>query len=124
MNLEEFTGLTYLETSHDEFYGTVIEKIGLSSVMNYVPFSNETLEKAYEEDKHFNTRETPIKTWDNATGTIEQSGLPYGLAHLLTQNGINQFSTAQCVCILKCAARQTVLAIQSAKQYLQAKEGE
>lgn len=97
-----------------EYMARVIDKLGIENIKPYIPFDMKTLLQHYQNgDVHFNR--TNIRTWDNAGGyyTTQSTGTGkfdyhlkgYGLGYFLRHNGINVFSPADIVCILKEAAR-------------------
>ena len=111
--LSQFVGLKEFETDFNVYYGAIIDKLGgPDAIRPYIPFSDEDLEKSLAEDEHFNTKLTPIHSWDRATGITYQNGKriqtapPSGLLPLLVAHGITHVSQASCVCILKEAARR------------------
>lgn len=95
------------------FYNTIVKSIGVDKVAQHLPFPMDVLVKAYKQDKHFNTKATPIAWWDNATGIYKEScssTAPYiisgtGLTYLLRKEKITNYSLAECVCLLKECAR-------------------
>lgn len=92
---------------HKEKYQYIINLLGYDKVKNCLPFSLEEIKKALKTDKYLNN--LPIKTWDNAGGW-EQRGadmirIGSRLQNLLLSRGINAYSPASCVCILKECAR-------------------
>ena len=104
--LEEKYGVDYRkaylngEITHEEYYGIVIDFLGgIDAVVNYVPFDIETLKKSYQENEHFNTKITPLRTWDFGATNIR---------NLYYQFGINCASVSDGVCILKQAARRMI----------------
>ena len=114
MDLQEFTGMNYLETPADEYYSAVVEKIGLDAIMQHVPFSMMVLREAYAKDKAFNTAETPLSRWDAATGmrvmpNNQVQTVGGGIRGLLAVNGVTTLSMGECVCVLKQAAELAVL---------------
>ena len=89
--------------------------IGLDNLRLLMPEDVETLAKKYEKDKNLNN--IPLKLWDAIAGNstyIDKSGRQLyrndssSLKNLLLQNGINTYSPAQLVCILKEAAAEIV----------------
>lgn len=80
-----------------------------------MPGNVETLAKKYEKDNALNN--IPLQQWDAIAGNsafINKSGRQLylsgdsSLKYLLHKNGINEYSPAQLVCILKEAAAEIV----------------
>lgn len=125
MTFSEFVGIdsygkdvaTGEKISHSEKYGRAIRRLGRANVWRYVPYDIDVLVDKYRTDPHFNN--TPIRTWDWAAGfetwinhkagTEEIRWLRSGLSQYMVRQGVNVFSPAECVCILKECARQAVL---------------
>lgn len=111
-DFERTVGMKQIETDHDLFWRTVIEKLGgTDTLRDFVPFSIKTLKAAYAEDKFFNTAKTPLRRWELACGWEEgwqgkmiRIGAP--LQTFLLVKGIRQYSPSDCVCLLKQAAKQ------------------
>lgn len=89
--------------------------IGLDNLRLLMPEDIETLAKKYEKDNALNN--IPLKLWDAIAGNsayIDKSGRQLylsgnsSLKSLLQRNGINEYSPAQLVCILKEAAAEIV----------------
>lgn len=120
MDLNQFAGIPK-ESGRNEFnrfYDKVIEKLGgVAAVRPYIPFGDDVLSNAYEDDRNFNTDRTPLRAWDRATGielpagqsTVRPKITGRGLTRLLMANGIDSVSEAECVCILKRAAERWVV---------------
>lgn len=110
MDLKEFSGLDHLKTDHNEYYGSIVEKLGYERVKNCVPFEFDQIKKAIKSDKHLNN--LPLKQWDFAAGfTVvgdKVSINDFGIRNLMRQNKINCYSVAEGVCILKECARMMV----------------
>lgn len=119
MTFSEFAGLDYLNTDHYVYYHTAIKKLGgTAAIRPYIPFPDEMLQKSYVKDIHFNTNLTPIRQWDNATGiftgyrkSIPPCAVGGGLLQFLICHDITSVSQAECVCILKQAAKEIVEAL-------------
>ena len=98
----------YEDLPHKEKYENVVRDIGYDAVKRCIPFSREQIKKALENgDEHLNS--LPISKWDTASG-FRCSGanctlIRSELTNLYMNIGINAFSCAQGVCILKEAAR-------------------
>lgn len=97
-----------------DYMARVIDKLGIENIKPYIPFDIEELLLFYKKgDVYFN--KTNIRIWDNAGGyyTTQSTGTGrfdyhlkgYGLGYFLRRNGINVFSPADTVCILKETAR-------------------
>ena len=116
MNINERLGISWKDDiPHREKYGRVVALIGLDNLRLLMPEDVETLAKKYEKDKNLNN--IPLKLWDAIAGNstyIDKSGRQLyrndssSLKNLLLQNGINTYSPAQLVCILKEAAAEIV----------------
>ena len=95
---------------HREIYRRAIEYLGgLDAVLPYVPFSLEEIQTAIAYgDVHLNR--LPLKKWDTATGFrrvyMDYTPTYDGITFLLQSKGINGYSCAENVCILKEAARE------------------
>ena len=121
MTLQEFVGLNHLTTDHHIYYHTAIKKLGgTAAIRPYIPFTDEVLQKSYAKDRHFNTNLTPIRQWDNATGiftgyrkSIPPCAVGGGLLQFLIFHDITSVSQAECVCILKQAAKEIVDALSA-----------
>lgn len=106
--------------THREYYAQFVNEATRARVLQ--SFSIETLRKSYAQDEHFNTKLTPMKTWDAMGGYVwrvihgEQVAvqqprtsadiLPIDYT-LLRETGEGA-SNATLVCIYKEAARQLV----------------
>lgn len=106
MNINEFCGVDSLdrfpngtELSHREKYSKVVNAIGLHNVVAYIPATLEELTKKLKQDEYLNNIDLP--KWD---GSAEY---PH-FRRLLQGIGINVYSLADRVCILKQAARMWV----------------
>lgn len=116
MNINERLGISWKDDiPHREKYGRVVALIGLENLKPLMPEDVETLAKKYEKDKNFNN--IPLKLWYAIAGNsayIDKSGRQLylsgnsSLKSLLQRNGINEYSPAQLVCILKEAAAEIV----------------
>lgn len=100
---------TGLELTHEEIYSKIIEVLGgLDVIISYIPFSKAQIIKALKEDRNLNN--LSLRAWDAAAGfKIEcgkLTGYGWGLWDLLARKGITSVSPAECVCILKEAARK------------------
>ena len=105
-SMEEKYGVDYRKEyldgrmSHGEYYDKVIELLdGLDVVSKYVPFDIEKLKRSYKLDEHFNTKITPLRTWNFGAANIR---------NLYYRFGINCASVSDGVCILKQAARRMI----------------
>lgn len=124
MTFSEFVGVdsygrdlaTGEKLSHSEKYGRAIRRLGAAEVWRYVPYDIDVLCDKYRDDPYFNN--TPIRTWDWAAGfetyvdrkskTENIRWLHSGLSQYMVQKGLNIFSPAECVCVLKECARRVV----------------
>lgn len=116
MNINERLGISWKDDiPHREKYGRVVALIGLDNLRLLMPEDIEILAKKYEKDNALNN--IPLKLWDAIAGNsayIDKSGRQLylsgnsSLKSLLQRNGINEYSPAQLVCILKEAAAEIV----------------
>ena len=116
MNIDERLGITWkYDIPFREKYGKVVALIGLENLKPLMPEDIETLAKKYEKDNNLNN--IPIERWDAIAGYsafVDKSGRQLyrsgnsSLKSLLQKNGINEYSPAQLVCILKEAAAEIV----------------
>lgn len=116
MNIDERLGITWKDDMpFREKYGKVVALIGLENLKPLMPEDVETLAKKYEKDNALNN--IPLQRWDAIAGNsafISKSGRQLylsgnsSLKSLLQKNGINEYSPAQLVCILKEAAAEIV----------------
>ena len=100
--------------SHDEMYTVIVNGLGYENVKKFVPFSVKEITNALAKgDKHLNT--LWLRKWDDASGYETVTRLNRqnyvltgtGLASYVRQKGINAFSLAELVCILKrCAVME------------------
>lgn len=112
-NIYDVLGLS-VDTPHRDKYKAYLDFVGFDNVIKYVPFSEEQIAKALEKgDDALNT--LSIKKWDAATGieivrdrkTYASSAIVrgYGVIDALAKAGITAASQAECVSLLKEAAR-------------------
>lgn len=118
MTFDELTGMNHASTDATLFWETAVQKIGRDIIMAYAPFTLDILKKSYLENTSFNTSLTPLRAWDRACGAIipknynptapiQFSG---GLREAVARHtGITSASLSECVCLLKTAARMTVI---------------
>lgn len=116
MNIDERLGITLKDDMpFREKYGKVVALIGLENLKPLMPEDVETLAKKYEKDNALNN--IPLQQWDAIAGNIafvSKSGRQLylssnsSLKYLLHKNGINEYSPAQLVCILKETAAEIV----------------
>lgn len=104
MNIKQFLGLNTFnqnengeEMQHEEIYSTVVNAIGLDTLVPYLPATKDNLEKAYEKDQYLNN--IPLKKWGFAS---------YGVRNELAKIGITSTSISDGVCTLKSAARMYI----------------
>lgn len=116
MNIDGRLGITWKDDiPFREKYGKVVALIGLENLKPLMPEDVETLAKKYEKDNALNN--IPLQRWDAIAGNsafVDKSGRQLyrsgnsSLKSLLRKNGINEYSPAQLVCILKEAAAEIV----------------
>lgn len=119
MNIKQFMlskGINRDEMSHTDFYTKVVDALGYGDILKYVPFSLLEIKKAIKKDINLNN--LPIKKWDEMSGVgmiynnKYKSISPYpnhrGLYNVYKNHGINCYSLADGVCILKQCARLAV----------------
>ena len=113
MNIEEAMGINGwdLNDPDNEYWDKCIEFLGgMDEICQYIPFDIETLAKSYKQDCYFNTKLTPMKTWNWGAGFATNGAnciiTGYGLWILYRKYGINTASCSEGVCILKRAARR------------------
>lgn len=80
--------------SHEEQYERIVNVIGLQSLIELIPATQQQINEALEEDEHLNN--IPLKKWDAQHGKV---------VNRLIRVGINSISQSNTVCILKCAAK-------------------
>lgn len=115
MTINEILGKNYPMdgTTFRQFYGAIIEKLGEEAVRECIPFDRDILAEQYEKDEHLNFQ---MRLWDMASGfsvhrdrhsgTEIVSPIPSQLRSLLARSGVNCYSNAEGVCILKECARR------------------
>lgn len=85
----------------------LINYLGYEQVKRCIPFTITEIKNAIVKDEHLNN--LPLKEWDKASGLVSVAEkvvqVPSLLIDLYRQRGINAFSQAQGVCILKECAR-------------------
>ena len=95
------------DAPHKEKMQFLINYLGYEDVKKCIPFSIAKIKKGIKKDEHLNN--LPLKEWDKAAGLISIGGyvhrVPSQLVNLYRQHGINAFSQADGVCILKECAR-------------------
>lgn len=112
-NIYEVLGLS-VDTPHRDKYKAYLDFIGFDNVIKYVPFPEEKIAHALKKgDDHLNT--LSIKKWNAATGIeIIRHSKTYashavvrgnGVIDALAKAGITSASQAECVALLKEAAR-------------------
>ena len=91
-------------------YSAAIEDLGFEELVRCLPYTLKVLQEKYKNDKHFNN--TSLKSWDFAAGFIvigsRISLHGSTLRAMLLKKGINAYSCAQGVHLLKCVARELV----------------
>lgn len=108
----ELTSTQFLDIPHNEKYEMIVNSIGYDDVKKCIPFSLNTLKKAYAKDENFNN--LPLREWDLAAGFITgMQGRCTLIRSRLTnlyweKCKVNTFSCSDGVCILKCCARMWV----------------
>lgn len=119
MTLSEFMGIKNadidIETGermeHRDIYRRCIQRLGgLDAVKPYIPFSLAQLKAALPKDEYFNN--LSLSKWDYASGFLCRGAdckfIGTGISALYRKHGIDAFSNAQGVSILKEAARELV----------------
>lgn len=112
-NIYEVLGLS-VDTPHRDKYKAYLDFIGFDNVIKYVPFPEEKIAYALKKgDDYLNT--LSIKKWNEATGieivTDKRTHasrpvvLGNGVIDALAKAGITSASQAECVSLLKEAAR-------------------
>ena len=112
-NIYEVLGLS-VDTPHRDKYKAYLDFVGFDNVIKYVPFSEEKIAYALKKgDDHLNT--LSIKKWNEATGIeIIRNDTTHagraivrgnGVIDALAKAGITAASQAECVSLLKEAAR-------------------
>lgn len=120
VSIEDKLGLTTkerLDMDHHVYYQKIINLIGYEKVKECVPYTLEEIKEAYPKDEHLNN--LPMKKWDYASGfqvittRYDQNYYPIysQLRTLLKRIGINCYSNAEGVCILKECARMMYMNI-------------
>jgi hypothetical protein len=96
--INEYLGLKYgSEMDHRQKYGKLVWDAGwYGKFLPWIPATKEELREALAEDGHLNS--IPLKEWDKGASAVARI-----MADTL---GINSLTLAECVCILKEAARQ------------------
>jgi len=113
MNFYEKFGISK-DLPHNQKYDAIIDNLGYEYVKMFLPVSKETIKEALKTDEHLNN--IPLKLWDAKTGlntyidrkdkTQKVIFLEDGLTNLCRDKGVNCYSQADLVCILKrCAVR-------------------
>lgn len=104
---KQFNVALAADVPHKEKMEFLVNYLGYEQVKKCIPFSLAEIKKALIKDKHLNN--LPLKDWDKAAGLISVFGrvqqVPSQLVCLYRQHGINAFSQADGVCILKECAR-------------------
>lgn len=98
------------EKQYNLTYSSAIEDLGFEELVRCLPYTLEVLHEKYKDDKHFNN--TSLKAWDLASGFIvtgnRVSLCGSTLRAMLLEKGINTYSCAEGVCLLKFVARKLV----------------
>lgn len=118
MNLKEKFGVDH-NTEHDKKYRTIVSALGYNRVRELLPWNDEELKAAYSKDSAFNS--IPIKEWDciagfrcvvnQRTGTEDIRHFLSPLKNMLYEIGVDTYSPAELVCILKQCAKMCVLGL-------------
>lgn len=95
--------------THSEIYGRAIDFLGgLDEVARFVPVPVDAIRQKLKEDPHLNN--TKMSLWDEAAGFrcvgADCRLIGGGIWVLYRKHGIDSASNAQCVCLLKEAARR------------------
>lgn len=120
MTINEKFG-TNINTPHKERYGNVINAIGLDKLIPLLPrdLSREVIRRELERGNaalngriYVDNQECnciTLQSWDRAAGFICTRGkiemIPSRLRYWLSEIGVTCYSNAECVCILKEAAK-------------------
>jgi len=99
---------------HNQKYDMIIDGLDYNLVKLFMPTSKEHIQEALKTDEHLNN--IPLKLWDAKAGvhtyidhkdrTQKATFLQHGLTELCRDKGVNCYSPAELVCILKrCAVR-------------------
>ena len=87
-----------------------VEDLGFEELVRCLPYTLEVLQEKYKDDKHFNN--TSLKAWNFAAGFNIMGSLIFlyrsTLRTMLLKKGINAYSCAQGVHLLKSVARKLV----------------
>ena len=103
-------GLNRDNMSHDEYYQSLVDKLGYEDVLKYIPFSLVEINKAIKKDKHLNN--LSLEKWDEMTGVKTRPHVfcnQKGLYFVYKKHGINCFSQSDGVCLLKACARMALI---------------
>lgn len=119
MNVKQFMlskGIDEDKMSHNDFYTRVVDTLGYTDILKYIPFSLVEIKKAFKKDEHLNN--LPLRKWDEMSGIgmvydrVYKTHRPYcnhkGLYNVYKKHGIDCYSQANGVCILKQCARLAI----------------
>lgn len=116
-NMLGLKGMERFNYSHEDYYNMIIDRLGYEAVCACVPFEREIIAEKLRKDVHLNN--TPMKKWDEAggfriienrrLGTEDVYPINSQLRSLLYKNGVNCYSPAEGVCILKNCAKRMVM---------------
>lgn len=117
VNVENALGITTQERlgmNHHDYYQMVVNFLGYDKVKNCVPFTLTEIKEAFPKDEHLNN--LPMRKWDWASGfnvwttkyeeVVRPTNSP--LRSVMKAKGINCYSNAEGVCILKECARMMI----------------
>lgn len=98
MTIKKYFGIRYgSEIPHRELYGKLVKDMGGHEKFIWlIPATKEKIREALSEDEHLNN--IPLSHWD--------SKVPMVARVMKNAIGINSVSIAECVCVLKEAAKQ------------------
>jgi hypothetical protein len=124
VNINTFLGLDAFQTdsagrhwTHEEVYEAVINAIGYKKVRALLPYKAREFDEAFKSDPYLNYGSLPRRfDWNKAGGcrAIRGGGMVRYIqirspvTDLLTGIGINSYSCADGICILKHCARMLV----------------
>ena len=86
------------DVNFEDKYNYIIDEIGLDNCKQFLPYSEEKLNKLYRRDKNFNNRD--IRNWDVAGQLL--------LRRYASKLNINAWSIAEGTCLIKQVARRII----------------
>ena len=98
------------DITHKEKYRKIVKFLGFEEIRKCIPFTLEELKEAYEEDEYLNN--LPMEKFDMAAGfkvkTLDVIFIGSQLTDLYKKAGVDTYSLATGVCILKECAREWI----------------